>query len=314
MKLSVIVPAFNLQDYIEPCLRSVLEQQTTFNYEVIVCDDASTDCTAKVIRRLAAEFSHLKPVFKTRNAGLAANMQTLLNAVNGEYVAYLDGDDIALPGKLQIQVDYLDTHQDCGMVFHESDMFDSVTNETIKLYSKGHYNWQYIPHPSSVNDLVRYGTYMQASSVMFRNHANLTETIESNCQIILDFPFYVLNAGHLRAQIHFIDEVLGRYRIHPNSFGAQTQRSVSRRQQSLDDIVLACQRAKALGVAEDVIAAGIAHHQFATALYFLFRQEDTLFKHYIDLSAAQGFLFNDRHKLATENAHTPDELRMMLAS
>ncbi|MEC7468603.1 MAG: glycosyltransferase family A protein, partial [Pseudomonadota bacterium] len=189
MKLSVIVPAFKLEQYIEPCLRSVLEQTVNFDYEVIVCDDASTDNTAAVIQRLENAFPHLRAIYKTQNGGLANNMKTLLSSAQGEYIAYLDGDDIALPGKLQKQVDYLDSHPDCQMVYHESDMFDSDTNASIKLYSQQHYNWQHVPARSGIEHLIRYGTYLQASAVMFRRHDHLVETVLADCKIILDYPF-----------------------------------------------------------------------------------------------------------------------------
>jgi glycosyltransferase involved in cell wall biosynthesis len=312
MKLSVIVPAYNLEDYIEECLRSALEQNTSHEFEVVVCDDCSTDNTAKVIARLRKEFHNLRPIYKPQNQGLAKNMQTLLAECHGQYIAYLDGDDVALPSKFQKQIDYLDAHADCHMVFHESDMFDSETNQTIKLYSQQHYNWSCIPTQSSIDDLIQYGTYMQASSVMFRNHANLTNTIDKDCDIILDYPFYILNAGYLQARIDFIPEVLGRYRIHPNSFGQQTSRSVERRIQSLRDIERACQLGKGLGVDESIIEQGIAHHRFAAALYFLAREEWDLFQQLIESSNSNQRFFNRKHELAFEHRHKPKELAQLL--
>lgn len=313
MKLSVIVPAFKLEQYIEPCLRSVLEQTVNFDYEVIVCDDASPDNTAAVIQRLENVFPHLRAIYKTQNGGLANNMKTLLSSAQGEYIAYLDGDDIALPGKLQKQVDYLDSHLDCQMVYHESDMFDSDTNASIKLYSQQHYNWQHVPARSGIEHLIRYGTYLQASAVMFRRHDHLVDSVLADCKIILDYPFYILNAGFLNASIDFMPEVLGRYRIHSQSFGAQTQRSSERREQSLNDIIAACQAASQFGVAKEIIDAGIAHHQFAAALYFLFREQDALFTRYICASAANGDFFNERHALAFEHHQQPQKVRELLA-
>lgn len=312
VKLSVIVPAFNLQAYIEDCLLSVLTQQCDFTFEVIVCDDCSTDDTAARITALARQFpERLKPIYKQHNQGLAANMQTLLQACTGEYVAYLDGDDLALSGKLQKQVDYLNQHADCQMVFHESDMFDSDSGQSIKLYSQQHYNWSYVPQRSTIEHLIKYGTYLQASSVMFRNHPQLCQTVAAECKIILDYPFYILNAGYLKANIDFIPEVLGRYRIHQNSFGAQTSRSFSRREQSLQDIELACQLAAPF-VSPEVIAQGIAHHRFAAALYFLSRDADELFVQYIEQATVNQWHFNDKHQLAFELRHKPQQLRQRL--
>ncbi|MEG3768081.1 glycosyltransferase family A protein [Alteromonas sp. 14N.309.X.WAT.G.H12] len=312
MKLSVIVPAYNLETYIEACLRSVLEQSVTAPYEVIVCDDASTDNTARILRHLEEEFPHLHVIIKTDNGGLARNMKTLLKAARGQYIAYLDGDDLALPGKLQTQIDYLDTNPDCQMVYHESDMFDSETNTSIRLYSQSYYNWSNIPVRSDISHLIRFGTYMQASSVMFRRHDFLTQTVAQDCKIILDYPFYILNAGYLNGSIDFIPDVLGRYRIHGDSFGAQTQRSVTRREQSLADICLACELAAQFDVEDAVIKAGIAHHQFAAALYFLFKNNSEKFRFWIRESATHGVFFDHRHCLAFEHCNEPDYVKNTL--
>ncbi len=314
MKLSVLVPAYNLQNFIAECLLSVLEQETDFDFEVIVCDDASTDKTQAVIATLETLFPNkLSAIYKTENQGLAANTSTLLAAAKGEYIAYLDGDDIALPSKLQRQVEYLDTHDDCHMVYHESDMFDSVTDKTIKLYSKDFYNWSYIPARSTIEHMIKYGTYMQASSVMFRNHANLVDTVSPDCKIIFDYAFYILNAGYLRANVDFIPEVLGRYRIHENSFGQQTSRSFDRREQSLRDIELACELSSQFGIKPDLIKAGIAHHRFAAALYFLARDANDLFLKYIELASNSGLFFNDKHQTAYENRQNPNRLKNLLS-
>ena len=314
MKLSVLVPAYNLEKYIKECLVSLCEQVTDFDFEVVVCDDASPDNTAGVIRSLALKYPVIRPIFKKQNGGLAANMKTLLASAKGDYIAYVDGDDVALPGKLQKQVDYLDAHSDCAMIYHESDMFDSDTGETIKKYSQGHYNWSQIPKHSNITHLIRYGTYMQASAVMFRRHKNLVDTVLDECKIILDYPFYIMNAGFLDARIDFIPAVLSRYRIHEDSFGGQTQKSVRRRTQSLNDIITACKTASRFEIDKQVIDAGIAHHQFAAALYFLFRANDEQFKNLIETSAKEKLFFNHRHKLVWQHSGNPEKLRKMLAS
>lgn len=292
----------------------MLQQQTDFAYEVVVCDDASTDDTATVIKALATDYDHLRPVYKTKNEGLSKNIATLLQAARGEYIAYLDGDDLALPNKLQCQVDYLERTPDCQMVFHESDMFDSGSGQSLRRYSQDYYNWSYIPSRSGLEHLVRYGTYMQASSVMFRNHPNLLQAVPRGYQIILDYPFYIANAGFLAAAIDFIPDCLGRYRVHPNSFGGQTQRNTSRRLQCCDDMVKACQAAEQFGLSQEIISAGIAQHRYAAALFFLFRGEDGLFTECIEKSAIGEYFFDDRHRLAWSLREQPIVAREQLQS
>lgn len=313
-KLSVLVPAFKLEDYIESCLQSLLSQETDFPFEVIVCDDASPDGTASIIKSLESTNSNLIAIYKKENGGLAQNMASLFDAAQGEYIAYLDGDDIALPSKLQKQVDYLEQNLECNMVFHESEVFDSDTGETLSYYSESSYNWALIPDKSDVTHLVRYGTYMQASSVMFRNHSELSASVPEMCKIILDYPFYIKNAGLLGGTIDFIPEVLGRYRIHQNSFGAQTSRSAERRLQSLKDIETACIESGALGVSSSVIHEGITHHRFAAALYFLFRESFDLFKELIESSHQYGLFFNEKHRTAWQMKNDPEQLLQKLSS
>ncbi|GEA03262.1 hypothetical protein KUL17_21590 [Alteromonas sp. KUL17] len=69
MKLSVLVPAYNLEKYIKECLVSLCEQVTDFDFEVVVCDDASPDNTAGVIRSLALKYPVIRPIFKKQMAG-----------------------------------------------------------------------------------------------------------------------------------------------------------------------------------------------------------------------------------------------------
>lgn len=312
MKVSVLVPAYNLEKYISDCLVSLLMQDLLQEFEVIVCDDASTDNTAEVIRDLEHEFKNLRAVYKKSNHGLARNMQTLINLARGEYVAYVDGDDLALPGKLSAQVNYLDKNSDCQMVYHESQMFESDTGRAVRLFSQTYYNWEYIPDRSGLIHLIKYGTYMQASSVMFRNHSKLKESVPLDYKLILDYPFYLMNAGYLQANIDFIPAVLGKYRIHFDSFGARTRRDNSRRMQSADDMIAGVKACKKFGVSLDLIEQGIVQHEFAAALFFLFKEEDILFRRYIEKSGINRRFFNEKHELSWSLRRNPTKLRTIL--
>ena len=89
-----------------------LRAEDNFDYEVIVCDDGSLDDTAPIISRLAG-VDNLVPFLKPVNGGLAATFGPCYRS-QVENIVYLDGDDLALPGKLQQQVDYLDQHPTAG--------------------------------------------------------------------------------------------------------------------------------------------------------------------------------------------------------
>ena len=309
MKVSVIVPVYNLEDFIGPCLESLVTQRCNFAFEVIVANDCSTDNSLSIINEYVTRYpSIVRLIDNEQNLRLAKNMKALLAAATGEYIAYVDGDDLALPGKLQRQSDFLDANPDCGLVYHESEIFDSDSGESKGLYVRDYYNRQYIPEIASIEDVVKYGSFFQASSLMIRRHDHLLETVDEQCKIILDQPFQVLNSG-FAGLIGKVDEVLGRYRIHSGSFGAQTLKDYSRREQVLADQLQAISNASKFGVDEAIINQGRAHYYFATAFYFLNRGEEALFQNYIKLSAQYAWYFDDRHTFMVNNSDDFDKCK-----
>lgn len=316
MKLSVIVPAYRLEQFIAPCLESLLTQDVDCPFEVIVCNDASPDGTLAAIGALAERHPRLRVLDNPENLGLVPTMGRLLAAASGDYIAYLDGDDLALPGKLQAQVDHLDAHPDCGIVFHDCEVFDSDSGAVIKRYSRDYYNAAYIPPRSSASHLVRYGTYLNASSVMIRRHDHLADALGHGCRIICDYPWHIGNALLGGGSIDRLVAPLGRYRIHAGSFGAQTDRDRARRVAVTRELEQACRFAGELGLAPDFVAQGVAHARFSAALYFLRAGADALFTQFIDESAAPGSLagwwFDARHERLHGLRHEPGAARHYL--
>lgn len=121
-KLSVSIVTFQEVEYIRQALNSVLLQQTDFPMEIIVGDDASTDGTRRVLQEMQRQHPEkiqlLLPDKNHGDFGLS-NFMSTIDACNGEYIAFLDGDDYWTdPGKLQRQVDFLDKHSECALCCH----------------------------------------------------------------------------------------------------------------------------------------------------------------------------------------------------
>lgn len=110
--VSVVMPAYNAAPYLEAAIRSVLEQDYPA-VELIVVDDGSSDGTPE----FAAGFGERVRVLCQQNAGPAAARNRGMAAARGELVAFLDADDVWLPGKLRAQVDYLRDHPEVGVVY-----------------------------------------------------------------------------------------------------------------------------------------------------------------------------------------------------
>lgn len=96
--ISVIVPAFNAQQWIEECCASVL-LQTYPNVELIVVDDGSRDMTLSILKRLADKAKNLRFI-RTENGGVCRARNRGLNAARGAYIAFLDADDMLMPHSL----------------------------------------------------------------------------------------------------------------------------------------------------------------------------------------------------------------------
>jgi glycosyltransferase involved in cell wall biosynthesis len=110
--VSVIVPCYNCARFVREGVDSVLSQ-TGGQVEVIVVDDGSTDESAQIL----ATYGDRIRVLTQKNAGVAAARNAGLRAARGEFIAFLDADDVWLPGKVAAQVGYLRRHADIGLVY-----------------------------------------------------------------------------------------------------------------------------------------------------------------------------------------------------
>jgi glycosyltransferase involved in cell wall biosynthesis len=110
--ITVLMPVYNCAAYIESAVRSVLDQTYT-DFEFLIIDDGSTDDTRKKI----LQFNDERIIFFPRKReGLVGQLNFGLKWARGEFVARTDGDDIMLPHRLRIQLRFLESHQDVGVV------------------------------------------------------------------------------------------------------------------------------------------------------------------------------------------------------
>ncbi|WP_236670013.1 bifunctional glycosyltransferase/CDP-glycerol:glycerophosphate glycerophosphotransferase, partial [Streptomyces antimycoticus] len=105
-RFSVIVPAYEVQPYLNDCLRSVLEQDFT-DLELIAVDDHSPDACGAIIDEAAACDPRVRPVHLPENAGLGRARNAGIRRATGDYLLFLDGDDTLAPGSLRAIADRL---------------------------------------------------------------------------------------------------------------------------------------------------------------------------------------------------------------
>lgn len=131
-KVSVCVVTYNQEKYIRQCLQSIVEQVTDFDFEVIVGDDFSTDGTRAIVQEFVTNYPNtVKQILHAENIGATNNYISVHNSASGTYIAHMDGDDYALPGKLQSQATHLDENRTCMIVWHRMKILDNKSSKLV---------------------------------------------------------------------------------------------------------------------------------------------------------------------------------------
>ncbi|NJN94723.1 MAG: glycosyltransferase family 2 protein [Anaerolineales bacterium] len=115
--VSVIIPAYNAQDFIAQTIESVIKQ-TYSHWELCIVDDGSTDDTAKIIQSYSSD-NRIKYLYQ-QNQERAAARNHGLRCSSGRYVAFLDADDLWLPDKLKAQVQFLENQPAPALCFTQN--------------------------------------------------------------------------------------------------------------------------------------------------------------------------------------------------
>ena len=111
--ISVILPAYNAEKFLREAIDSILGQ-TYKNFELIVLNDGSTDRTEDII--LAYDDPRIRYVKNEKNLKLIKTLNKGIDLAKGEYIARMDADDISLPRRFEIEVNYLQEHSDIDVV------------------------------------------------------------------------------------------------------------------------------------------------------------------------------------------------------
>lgn len=128
-KVTVLMPTYNVAPYVKKAIESVL-RQTYADFELLVIDDCSTDNTLEVVSEL--KDPRIKIAKNDHNLGLADNLNRGLSLITTEYVARMDGDDIALPHWLEMEMNYLESHPDVGVCGGGGERFGAMVS-TIRF-------------------------------------------------------------------------------------------------------------------------------------------------------------------------------------
>lgn len=129
--VSVIIPCYNAEKYVEAAVRSIMSQ-TYKNLEIILTDDCSTDNTFSILEKLAVEDSRIKLFKNETNLKIVKTLNKMVLLANGKYIARMDADDISLPERIEKQVEFLEKNSDIAFCGTNAIIIDENSKKTGK--------------------------------------------------------------------------------------------------------------------------------------------------------------------------------------
>ncbi|MBU2673993.1 glycosyltransferase [Hafnia paralvei] len=133
IKISIIIPCYNVGLYVESCLQSILKQEDE-RVEIIIVNDGSTDQTKNIINNLASKYSKNITILHQENAGLSVARNVGLEIAKGDYLALLDGDDVVEPNYIEDVLRVIELYSP-DIIEIDAYRFSSQSRESFKLCS-----------------------------------------------------------------------------------------------------------------------------------------------------------------------------------
>jgi glycosyltransferase involved in cell wall biosynthesis len=130
VRVSVIMATYNRGNLISETIKSVLNQSFT-HFEFIIMDDGSTDQTSEIVRSF--KDNRIRYIFQA-NQGRSKARNDGIHQAKGEYIAFIDSDDLFLSNKLEKQVNFLDINPEVGMSYTKCDVIDDFGNQLSVVY------------------------------------------------------------------------------------------------------------------------------------------------------------------------------------
>jgi glycosyltransferase involved in cell wall biosynthesis len=217
--VSVVIPAYNGADAMGDAIQSVLAQ-TYARIELLVADDCSTDGTRDVVRSVADP--RVRLLTHATNQGPDAARRTALDASSGDIIAYLDQDDLFLPGKIEAHVRHLAAHPQIGLTYN-SFFVTTEPGQRVQLLSRP-------PEAPTLADLVC-GFPLPPSTWVLRRRWAVLEDIWDPRTMLRGREVVIL--GRLLVsgcRFSLVDQALNHRRIHPGRrFGSPASKCAEER-------------------------------------------------------------------------------------
>jgi glycosyltransferase involved in cell wall biosynthesis len=211
-KISVVLPVYNAELYLEEAIASILNQ--TFNdFELLIINDASSDGSSGIIERMARQDSRIRVLHNPENLRLIGTLNRALDNVSGEYIARMDSDDISEPGRLMAQYDYFKANPNCVLTACEFIQFGQ-NGALPRLFPL-------VQSDSGIRAMMLLYSAFLGPSVMMRRRVILKHNLRYDPAMIHaeDFAFYRALGEY--GSMANLPASLYRYRLHGESVSVQ---------------------------------------------------------------------------------------------
>jgi len=210
MKVSIIIPVYNNEKFIEESLQSALNQ-TYSNIEIIAVDDGSQDSSLSILKK----YSNQIKIISKKNGGPASSWNTGIKSSTGEWIKLLAGDDVLLPNSIELLMNYIEKH----------------SNESLHSVYYGHYTIIDEKGKKKFDFIERNNnklTNFERNVILLDHHFGFGGTCIFHKSIFEKFGFFDEKSGFIEdyemwlrlclihnINFHLVPEIIAKYRTHP---------------------------------------------------------------------------------------------------
>ena len=207
--VSIIIPVYNSEKYLEECLNSVLDQ-TYENIEIIVVDDGSTDSSYDILKK----YSDRIVVLSQKNSGLASALNLGISKMNGTWLKWFSPDDIMFSNTIEDLVTATKNTSDKIIIYSNWQLINE-NGDVLHNFSESNYN-ELSKFDFNIRLLSGQQINVNTSLIPFSLIKNKCSFRDLEEPVAIDYDFFLRAALLFDTKFYFIEKSLIRYRIHSN--------------------------------------------------------------------------------------------------
>ena len=198
---------FNEEHRLSNAIESIL-MQSYQNWRLVLVNDASTDNSQIVINDYVKKYKKITCIENKRNKGLAYSLNKAIESCNSEYIARMDADDIAFPGRLETQLKFLEGHPEIHVLGTGAEVVDINNHKAIVLKLEN--------HDAILNSIEKVNPFFHSSVMMRRSFIESLGGYNAKCLRAQDYDLWLRGVDSFK--YHNLQEVLMTYSSSNQSF------------------------------------------------------------------------------------------------